>query len=447
MTLLRRQGLRLFDIATGHDIVHRFNELTQTQWLSADELHALQMRRLQSLLEYAYVHVPYYKRVFDEVGFRPDELERDPAGFQKVPPVSKAYMRDHSEEFTTTYPAKRADMSRDSTSGSTGEPFVFWEDRHTQSYAIANTFRHHTWCGWELGQPRAYLWSAYVHPGLKRRLRESARNFTWNVIYANGYYLSNEVMSNLASQIRRWKPKLLHGYPSALHSFAQFVQENGWDDVKVPAVYCAAEVLYPHQRAHIEETFECQVFDRYAAQEASGIACECEEHTGMHISTETNYVEILDHDNVPVRNGEVGNVVVTTLTNYVFPFIRYRLEDMARMSAQRCSCGREQPMLEAVEGRRNDMFKTRDGRKVLWGIGRPLGRMEGVRKFQFIQKTLDYVVVRVVKDGPMSQAQRAKVEESVKFYLGDHVKLDFEFPDEIPVSRSGKHRYLICEVD
>jgi phenylacetate-CoA ligase len=270
---------------------------------------------------------------------------------------------------------------------------------------------------------------------------------TWNRLFVNAFNLSDETMGHLANLIRRRKPKLLHGYASALYFFAQFVRENGWDDVKVPAVYSSAEVLYPHQRQCIEETLECEVFNRYATHEVGGIACECEEHTGMHISTETNYVEILGEDDKPVEDGEAGSVVVTNLINHVFPFIRYRFEDIGRMSTRQCSCGRGQPMLEAIEGRHNDLFKTRDGRTVLWGIDRPFKTMEGVRKYQFVQKSLDDILVRVVKDGPMSQVQRAEVERAVKTVLGDHVKLDFEFPDEIPVELSGKHRYQICEVD
>ncbi len=85
---------------------------------------------------------------------------------------------------------------------------------------------------------------------------------------------------------------------------------------------------------------------------------------------------------------------------------------------------------------------------MIWGgIGNPLWQMEGVKKFQFIQKSFDYVVVRIVKEGPMSQVQRAEVEKAVKFALGEQVQLNFEFPDEIPVERSGKHRYQICEID
>ena len=104
-------------------------------------------------------------------------------------------------------------------------------------------------------------------------------------------------------------------------------------------------------------------------------------------------------------------------------------------------------MLKALEGRQTDMFKTRDGCRVLWGIDIPLRTMEGVRKYQFVQKTLDYVVLRIVKDGPLSQVQRDEIERSVRTDLGEHVQIDYEFLDEIPVESSGKYRYLICEVD
>jgi len=446
MLLLHHYGLKFYDRVTGHHILDRLDELTHTQWLSPEELQALQRRRLRSLLAYAYMYVPYYQRVFDEVGFRADALESDPESFWKIPPVSKATMREHPEEFITTEAARREGISPSATSGSTGEPFVFWEDHHFQDYANANTFRHHTWCGWQPGQLRVYLWGIPFGVTFKRRVWDQVRDLTWGRTFVNAFNLSDETMSRLAALIRRRRPKLLHGYVSALHLFARFVRENGCNDVKVPAVYTSAEVLYPHQREYIEETFDCEVFNRYATHEVGGIACECEKHTGMHISTETNYVEILHEDNVPVKDGEAGNVVVTSLTNYVFPFIRYRFEDIGCMSTRPCPCGRGQPMLGAIEGRHNDMFKTRDGRTVLWGIDRPFKTMQGVRKFQFVQKSLDYVVVRVVKDGPMSQAQRAEVEQTLKIALGDHVKIDFEFPDEIPVGRSGKYRYTICEI-
>lgn len=261
MQFLRRQGFSFYDKVTGHKILKRLDELTRTQWLSADELKALQMRRLQSLLKYAYDYVPYYQRVFDQVGFRPSELERNPKSFQRIPPVSKAYMRDHAEEFLTTDPDKRGRLSQDATSGSTGEPFSFWEDHHTQDYAVANTMRHHIWCGWQPGQPRAYLWGIPYERTFKQKLKFGARYFAWNLFFANPFNPSAETMTHLARLIRKRKPKLLHGYALALYVFAQFVKDNAWNDVKLPAVYSTSGVLYPSQKECIEKTFECQVFN------------------------------------------------------------------------------------------------------------------------------------------------------------------------------------------
>jgi phenylacetate-CoA ligase len=447
MTLfLRRQGFKFFDWATGHNIVQRFNELVHTQWLSSDELQALQLHRLQSLLEYAYQHVPYYRRVFNEVGFQPASLARDPDSFRKIPPVSKVYMRDHTEEFLTTDPAKRESLSRETTSGSTGHPFIFWEDRNFQDYAVANTLRHHSWCGWKPGQPRAYLWPLHI-PGGKQTLRDKARNFTWNLFWTDTSNLSEEIMDNLAKFIRRRKPQLLQGWPTPLYFFAQFVRENGYDDVKLPAVYVTSEVLHPHQRRYIEETFECKVLNRYATQETGGIACECEEHTGMHISTETNYVEILNEDDIPVKDGEAGNVVVTCLTNYGFPFIRYRLEDIARMSTRQCPCSRGQPMLEVVEGRLADMFETRDGRTVMGNfyIG-VMFEVEGIKRFKMIQKSLDLILVQLVVSDALKKPQLDFIERTIKATMGPGTEVKFEFLDSIPAGRGGKFCYAVSEV-
>jgi len=100
ITFLRRRGFKFYDWATGHNVLQCLDELSQTQWLSPDELRALQIHRLQSLLEHAYTYVPYYRRVFDEVGFRPGNLVQDPESFHKIPPypkhISAAILRNFS---------------------------------------------------------------------------------------------------------------------------------------------------------------------------------------------------------------------------------------------------------------------------------------------------------------------------------------------------------------
>jgi phenylacetate-CoA ligase len=129
------------------------------------------------------------------------------------------------------------------------------------------------------------------------------------------------------------------------------------------------------------------------------------------------------------------------------PFVRYSIEDMGAWSTvDRCPCGRQLPLMDLVQGRRIDMFKTRDGHKVWGGFASPLFGMEGVKRFQLVQKSLDLVVARIVKDGELDQNRLDEIERTVHAALGDHVTVEFEYPNEISVLDSGKYRYAISEL-
>jgi phenylacetate-CoA ligase len=231
-----------------------------------------------------------------------------------------------------------------------------------------------------------------------------------------------------------------------MYRFAEFVREHGFDDIKFEAIFSSAEVLYPAQRQFIEEVFAGKMFNRYATRELACISCECEAHTGLHASIENVYVEIIQ-DGQPAQVGQVGDVIVTNLNNHGMPFIRYSVGDMGAWRVDdHCPCGRELPLMELVQGRRVDMFKTRDGRTVWGGFASPLFGIKGVKQFQLVQKSLDHVLARIVKDASLDEAKLAKIERTVKIALGDHVNVEFEFPDEIAVYDSGKYRYAISEI-
>lgn len=445
---LRRQAISLYQTLTGRRFLSRMDELDKSQWLSREELLALQQRKLHRLLQYAYTHVPYYKRLFDQVSFQPDDMLRDPATFEKIPFLTKPLVPKHFDELITTEAKRRNSMTRLSTAGSTGQPLAFMQDTSFRDHTTAELHHHLTWSGWKFGQPHAYIFGASFEASYARNLRAQLMNLLLNRFVTNAYVLSEESMQAFAAQAMRRRPRLLFGYASSLYRFAQFLCDHPRYDLGfVDAVFSTSEVLYPAQRQLIQDTFGCRAFNRYATRELGALACECQAHSGLHVAVENVYIEILQ-DGRPARPGASGDIFVTNLNNYGMPFIRYQLADVAAWHPDvGCSCGRAHPKMQVVEGRHNDMFRTRDGGMVWGGIGNPLWSMDGVRKFQFIQKTFDYVVVRIVKDGPLSQEQRAEVEKAVKTALGDHVKLDFEFPEEIPVGRSGKHRYQICEID
>jgi phenylacetate-CoA ligase len=248
----------------------------------------------------------------------------------------------------------------------------------------------------------------------------------------------------------RRRPRILYGYPSSLYRFAQYVQQSSYHGLTFDSVISSAEVLLPAVRQFIEETLQCKMFDRYGTKELGGIACECKAHTGLHVSAESNFVEILG-DGRPAEPGETGSIVVTNLNNWGMPFIRYSIEDeSAWYQGGDCPCGRAAPMLKTVQGRVVDTFKTRDGRTA-WagfaGAGYSCLAHPAVKQFQIVQKSLDRMVVRLVKDGEVPQANLDELVRTIHIAFGDNVTVEFEFPDEIPVLPSGKHRYAVSELN
>jgi phenylacetate-CoA ligase len=340
-------------------------------------------------------------------------------------------------------------MSSLTTGGSTGHPLIFMQDSNFRDYVTADIHRHLGWAGWELGQIHAYIWGANFEVQASQTIRTRLMNWVLNRFVTNAYVLSDESMGAFAAQVGRHRPRILFGYPSSVYRFAEFARDHGLGDIKFEAMFSSAEVLFPGQREFIERIFGGKMFDRYGTRELGGISCECPAHTGLHVSIDNNYIEIIrDLDsNEPTQPGEAGHVIVTNLNNYGMPFIRYSVEDMGTWSTlEQCPCGRELPLMDLVQGRRIDMFRTKDGRSVWGGFASPLFGMEGVERFQLVQKSVDLVVARIVRDGDLDQVGLDTIERTVKIALGDEVEVRFEFPDHIPVLDSGKYRYAISEI-
>jgi len=447
---LRRGALSLHELATGRRVLARLNELNKTQWQTKESLLQLQRNKLQQMVEYAYQYVPYYKQSFDQAGFHPDDLERNPTALEKLPIISKATVRENFDQMLTTEPRRRKQLSKKSTSGSTGHPLVFMQDHNFRDYVTADIQRHLGWAGWKMGDPHAYIWGASFETTAMQTLRTRLIDWTWNRFLTNAFLMTEESMTDFAKRIRRRRPRLLFGYASGLQRFARFVQQGSYTDIKFDGVFSSAERLVPLVRDYLEEIFQCRAFDRYGTLELGGVACECAAHTGLHISVENNYVEILDIEH-PTGPGEVGDVIVTNLNNFGMPFIRYRIGDTsAWYDGPDCPCGRAAPMLQTVHGRLVESFQTRDGR-MAWagfaGAGYSNLAHPAIKQFQVVQKNLDLMTVRLVTDAEVPQTTLDAVTQAIQVAFGENVVVTFEFLDEIPTLPSGKHQYAVSEMN
>jgi phenylacetate-CoA ligase len=447
---VRRGLLRLHQFGTGRHILDRLDELNRTQWLSHDELLALQATKLQRLVEYAYQYVPYYRRTFDQIGFEPRDLKRRPDYLGKLPILTKAIIRANYRDMLTTEPHRRRQLSELCTSGSTGEPLVFMQDHDFRDAVTADVQRHMGWAGCEFGDWQALIWCAPAKPTAHWKIRTWLIDWLWARFRLNAYGMTPAASRAFVVRVQRQKPIVLFGFATDLYQFAQIIKQGAYPAITFHGIFSTAEIMAPHMRQYIEATFKCKVFSRYGTFELGGVACECPQHTGLHVSVENNYVEIVQTDQ-PAAPDEVGDLIVTNLNNLGMPFIRYAIGDAAAWQAgSACPCGRAAPRLKSLEGRIRDAFKTRDGRTIYTGFsGHAFHCLAhpSIRQFQIIQKTLDRFVVRLVAECDVPQSTLDDITTTFRSTFGENVTVDFEFMDKIPPLPSGKHQYAVSEVN
>ncbi len=435
---------------TKPQLLANLQELERFQWLSLAELQALQQQYLQRLLEYAYTYVPYYRDLFNQIGLKPADVATDPTAFQKIPPLTKRLIRQNYDRLVTTEPSRRANLFRVKTGGTTGEPLWFTQDQIYRNYNFAHDYHIMTWSGWQLGQPQFWLWGHVpdtAPTGLKA-MAGQAKDWLINRFDTNAFIMSPDSLTQFAKQLGQHPQGVLWSYVSTAYRFAQFLQERPAlaAPIKLRAIYTAAEPLFDQQRALIEQVLGCRVFNCYSSIDTGDIACECDRHNGLHITMRNCYVEVL-RDGQSVADGEAGEFVLTNLINYAMPMIRYQIEDWGRKSTRICNCGRGLPLVEVVEGRKIDLFKTRDGRTVYGAFAKDLLPTIGsVKQFQVVQKSLDLVIFRIVTESIINPEKLQHIEQATKNALGHNVTVQFEFVDSLPATPTGKHRYLVSEI-
>lgn len=135
-------------------------------------------------------------------------------------------------------------------------------------------------------------------------------------------------------------------------------------DIHPKKIVSSSEVLTPEARHLITEAWWNILFNGYSATEVGALALECDQHTGMHLWEDLFVCEVVDSQNRPVPPGEYGDkLLITTLFKYAQPLIRYEISDSVRLSKQACPCGRPLRLIEAVQGRTEDVLHFKKGGK------------------------------------------------------------------------------------
>ncbi len=422
------------------DVERYYEMLGKTQWLAPSQLRELQDEKLRRLVRHAYRNVPYYRERMKSLTLRPEDI-RGQDDLHKLPFLTKSDIREHLYFDILSENHDKNQVLKITTSGSTGEPFVCYADRSQLEFRWAATLRAQEWTGFEFGDPSVRLWHQTLGMSKEQALKERLDAWMQRRLYVPVFEMNESGLAQMVESIAAWKPVLLDGYAEALDFLAHYVATHGSVSVHPRAIMTSAQTLPAQSRKLIEDAFGCKVFDKYGAREFSGIAYECDAHSGHHVVGEGYIVEIL-RDGRPVAPGETGEVVITDLNNYCLPFVRYRIGDLAVAvdPSKQCSCGRGLPLIGNIEGRIQSIIQGTDGRYLPGTFfAHYLKEFDhAIQRFQVVQDTQGAMAFRVVKGGRYSDDVLEEILATFRSYLGHDMRIDVEFVDSVEMVRTGK---------
>lgn len=400
---------------------------------------------LKNLLTHAYYHTKYYNKIFDEVGLVHND-QIDLSRFNEIPILTKEIIRKYPDELLSD-DYKNRQWYYTSSGGSTGEPIRVIQDKKFLRWGkVVNNYYYKEILG--VDEPivrKIQLWGSERDIfkgtiGIKAKIE----NWITNLIILNSFKMTPNDINRYIKIINSNKPVLIKGYAGSLLEICRYAEKNNLDVYSPKVVVSAAETLTDEMRTQIERIFRKKIYNFYGSREVPTLAGECKEGL-MHTFPFWNYIEVLDNNNSPVREGEEGKVVVTNLLNYSMPLIRYEIGDMAVLGPDSCLCGNVLPTLGKITGRITDHFILKNGATVpaeffihLLGVVCNTGE---IKQFQVIQEDYDSIRIPVVVGPKFTEEYRKDVESKIKVVVGANCNITWDFVDSIPKTPTGKYQY------
>ncbi len=411
----------------------------EQETMPRERIQALQLERLKRTLRHAYDNVPHHRRRFDEQGVHPDDL-KELSDLSRFPFTVKIDLRDNYPFGLFAVPRTRV-VRLHASSGTTGKPTVVgytrgdldtWADLAARTMAANGA------------QPGEVAHNAYGYGlftgGLGYHYGAERLGCTVTPMSGGNTEKQIQLIQDLGASV-------LCCTPSYALNIAEVAEKEGVDLRSGPlriAVF-GAEPWSEAMREEIDRRLGLRAMDTYGLSEimGPGVAAECEHRCGLHGWEDHFLFEILDPDTLrPVAPGELGELVITTLTKEALPMVRYRTRDITRANYDRCACGRTHLRLMRITGRDDDML-------IIRGVNVYPSQVEAVLvgfpdvspHYQLVVRregALDHLAVEVEANPLLPDYDFARVAQAVRHHIKSLIGVTCEValkrPGEIPRS-------------
>lgn len=417
--------------------LYNLHKLRKNQRNIPAELIKLQENKLKVLLRHAYNKVDYYKRLFDRAGINPEDIKTI-YDLNKIPITSRNELQVLTKNEIIAKGVVLNKCINLRTSGSTGMPLDIFASLEEIIFRWLLYRRMYFENGGRLAD-KELMMSVYK-PG---------RDWFQNLGILEGKFI--HIFDDLEVKLKtilEFKPDIIRGYAATLKDLAVEIQRRGITGVSPRIIFSTAELLTRKDREFISSVFKAELFDYYCCNECGPIAWECKEHLGYHINIENVIIEFMKENGAYAKAGEEGEIIITSLSSFTMPFIRYRLGDTGIPSNEECPCGLTLPLMKVVVGRSNDYIVLPGAKTVSpYHLTCEIENIAGIMKYQVLQEEIGKIKIKIVKDKRFTENTIIELKKTIKQILSNDMEIEIVVEDDIhQVNERAKFNKVIYRI-
>lgn len=420
VNFLRRMGFDLLYGFGNESVLH--NQKYIENYYSSTVNYNFQ--KLNRILEYACKHVPYYQ----------NGAAFDSSVLESFPVITKNNIMDDEKMFKSDEFLDET-LHTMCTSGSTGRPFRIEQDSVKRNFVLGEILYYSSLVGYKVGNKLVYL------RNLESGTRKSKfKKFLQNeeIIYLRTY--DDSTLRKIYDELNSYGEKItILGYASTLNILSSYMLEHNLFLENVTGVISGAEALNTRTRHMTESQFKCKVVSRYSNQEM-GILGQDDMEDEFNLNLANYYFEILNFESdMHVEDGEVGRIVVTDLNNKANPLIRYDTGDVGSFKK-----GSNRTILTNLSGRKLDLlYNANDEPVSFFAFDDLFENNYSIKQYQIIQHDKNLITINLILNNGDTIDEKEIINETKKI-LGDACQVQICYLETVPITSSGKFKYVIC---
>ncbi|MBD8083599.1 phenylacetate--CoA ligase family protein [Chryseobacterium caseinilyticum] len=397
---------------------------------SIQDIKKFQEEKLQELLRYLEAHSPFYQKLFKENDIQISDIQTL-EDLQKIPTTSKNDIQQNNDDFFCVSQSQIVDYS--TTSGTLGDPVTFGLSENDMERIAYNEAISLACAGIQKGDVVQMITTID-----KRFIAGLAYLLGLRKMGASVIRMGPGIPELQWDSIFRYMPKYLITVPSFLLKMIDYAEKHGMDykNSSVTGAVCIGESIKNQGFSDnilsqkIKEKWNIKLFSTYASTEMSTAFTECEFQIGGHQHPELIITEILDEEENPVKEGESGELTITTLGVEALPLLRFKTGDLVKAHYEPCECGRNTMRLGPVVGRKQQMIKYKGTTLYPPAMNDILNDFDGILCYQIVIQSneigLDEIIIKLSTEredesfeGEVRDHFRAKLRVSPKIEIVD----------------------------